>query len=127
VLWPAGANSGARRFPFLFFRFVEAQPKAAHRFADDLRILLRRKADKRAVNWQFDIHRKPIRRAAGALYQVLRRSSDRLEMNVAAEVVVASQRLGDADHLLHRMVFRFRYPGREKQSLDHVAAIKAQR
>src|SRR5271170_7804722 len=48
-------------------------------------------------------------------------------MDVASEVVVAPQRLSDADHLLHRMVFRFRYPRREKQSLDHVATIKAER
>ena len=117
----------ARRFPFLFFRFVEPQPKAAHRLADDERVLLRGQTDERLVDRQFDIHRKPIRRPAGALHQILRRSGDRLEMDVAAEIVVASQRLGDADHLLHRMVFRFRYARREKQSLDHVAAIKAER
>jgi len=127
VLAGGSEPRSARRFPFLFFRFVEAQAKSAHRLTNDERVLLRRKTGERLVDRQFDIHRKPIRGPAGALHQILRRSSDRLEMDVSSEVVIAPQRLGDADHLLHRMVFRFRYPRRKKQSLDHVAAIKAER
>ena len=115
---------GAARLPLLLDQLVEAKAKAAHRGADDACVLLGREAGERLVDRQLDVDRKAVRRAARPLHQVLRRAGDRLEMDVASKVVVAPKRFRHPHHLLHRVVLGLRDARRQKEPLDHVAAVE---
>ena len=139
VLWPAGAKRGGRaRFggigcdddrcrPRCVLGVVDVDAQARHRAPDRRAVLLRRQRRQRLHRRQLDVDAEPVGIAAGPREQVGARFGDRLQVDVAAEVVLLAQHPRHLDHLLHRVVGRADDPGAEEQALDAVAPVEVER
>ena len=76
---------------------------------------------------QLDVDAQPIGIPAGLLEQLGARLGNRLQVDVAAEVVLLAQHPRHLHHLLHRVVGALDDPRAEKQPLDAVAAVEVER
>ena len=124
VLWPPGANFGAARSAL-------ASSMCSRRCAIERRIVpcafLRRQPRQARFARQLDVDADAIGIATGLREQLGTRIRNRLEMDVAAEIVLLTQRAGDAHELLHRVVGIANHAGAEKQAFDVVAAVEVER
>ena len=97
-----------------------------HRALDPANVLLGRQPLEPPDGRQLDIDRHAIGVEPGLVDQLGIGVGDRLQVDVAAEVVVLAQAPRDLDQLLHRIVRRLDDARGEEQALDIVAAIKAE-
>lgn len=90
------------------------------------RLLFRRQAGDAVVRRQFDVERQPVGMKPRLLDQMRRCFGDRLQMDIAAEIMRQAQLADDPDHLLHRVVGRANDAGRKEEPFDIIAAVEFQ-
>src|SRR5690606_20997069 len=95
---------------------------------DDVAVVLFRRDFLQApLGGQLDIHTQAVGIEPGLMEQLGTGPGDGLDMDVAVEVVLGAQRLGDAHQLFHGRIGALEDARAEKQPFDEVAPVEIQR
>ncbi len=108
-------------------RVLDIALQVAHRPFDPGGGFLRGEARQAGDGGQLDIDRQPVGVQPGLMDQPGVGVGDRLQMNVAAKVVILAQAARDLDNLLHRVIGRADDARGKEQPLDIIAAVEVER
>ena len=98
-----------------------------HRTLDPRAVLLRGEPLQPAGGGKLDVDRDAVGIKAGKADELRISVGDRLEMDIAAEMMVLPQGAGDLHHLLHGIVGRADDARGEKQTLNIIALVEGNR
>ena len=116
-----------RELAAVLLGFLDPFAHLSHGGADRRPLLLRRQRLQAAFRRQFQIDRQAVGPQARLLDQPRARLGNGLEVDVTAKAVLAAERPGDRDELLHGVVRRADDAGGQEQAFDVVALVEFQR